>query len=227
MAINSMLIAKEFSVLKKQVLCYSALSLLAIAIIAIPHKTAGLLGSILQCTVMIAFYCHITIKSVISEVKEKNHALWLGLPITPNQVQLTKLLSLWVIFFTLWLPFLGLTLAAILSNPYWSAVGPAFYVFGFSLYLPAFALILTSAFITRSEAITIFVLVCTNLGVTMMLNLIPQADEISQAFAAGNIMEAGLIWPALLIKLSIISVSICAGLMLVTVLQLRRSKVVI
>ena len=71
MAINSMLIAKEFSVLKKQVVCYGALSLLAIAIIAIPHKTAGLLGSILQCTVMIAFYCHITIKSVISEVKEK------------------------------------------------------------------------------------------------------------------------------------------------------------
>lgn len=224
MAINCMLITKEFSVLKKQILCYTALSVIAIAIMALPSRSAALFGSILQCTVMISFYCHITMKSVISEVKDKHHALWLGLPITSSRLQLTKLLSLWIVFFALWLPSLVLTFLVILSNPNWPAVAIAFYVFGFSLYLPAFALILTAAFTTRSEGVTIFILVTTNLAVTILLNLIPKADAISQAFAAGTIAQSGLIWPPLLLKLAGAAITTCITLMLLAAFKLSRKQ---
>lgn len=224
MAINSMLIAKEFSVLKKPLLCYGALSILAIAIMSLPSKTAGHIGTILQITVMIAFYCHTAIKSVIGEAKDKCATLWLGLPTTPRKIQLTKLLSLWLIFFSIWLPSLLLTLTIIGNNPYWPAVAIAFYIFGFSLYLPAFALMLTAAFTTRSEGITIFVLVCSNLAVTVMFNLIPNSEVMQQAYAAGMIQEAGYIWPPLLLQLTGTAVCMCLALVIITLASLFRQQ---
>ena len=122
MSINRMLITKEFSVLKRPILLYAVLSLVAVAIIALPFKTAALLGSILQCTVMIVFYCHITTRSIIRDSKDKCHILWFGFPVSIRRVQLTKLLSLWLIFFTILLPTLALTLIVIAGNSNWPAV---------------------------------------------------------------------------------------------------------
>lgn len=75
-------------------------------------------------------------------------------------------------------------------------MAPAFHTLGFFTYLPAFALVLSAATVSRSEGSTILGFTLANMLVVLVLNFAPQTDFMQSAYSQGSIAEAGIVWPA-------------------------------
>lgn len=195
MSIHLLLIKNEFSLFKKQIIAYALLTLIALAIMALPSKSAAHLGSILLITGFVAFYCHLITSAIIKERKNKNHLLLITLPVRLKSLVYNKITSVLLIFFSLWIPLYASVMIVISMNDAWPAISLAFYSIGFVLFLPASAVILATAAITFSEGLTILAFVISNVCVSIILNYLPNTGFMQAAFEKGSIAEAGILWP--------------------------------
>lgn len=189
------LVQADFSRLKPHLFAYGFLSMGTTAMMAMPWETVVQVAAVLTIFVMVGFYCHLVMKAVILERKEKNHLFLMTLPVSVRQLTVAKITSVALMFSVVWTP--SFVLVSILGNlnPHWSSAAPAFYTLAFTAYLPAFALILSVAVLTLSEGATILAFTFANMLVALLLNLVPQSDAMQEAFSRGTIDEVGMAWP--------------------------------
>lgn len=218
MGITWELIKKDFVLLHRQLWCYGLLMLCALAIMCIPNQAVTHFGTIVLIFAMVAFYCHLVMKAVVIEHKEKIHLFLITLPVSARQLMFTKVTATTLAFACIWAPALGLMWALSLFNPHWPAAAPAFHTLGFFTYLPAFALVLAAAATTRTEGLTILAFTLANMVVVLVLNFVPQTDFMQAAFSQGSIAKSGIIWPAqishwVLIEIAVflILLTVCYG----------------
>lgn len=218
MSIKIELIKKDFSLLKRQLLSYSALALIAIVIMFVPHQSVSVLGTIALIFVMVSFYCHIVMKAVVIERKEKNHLFLANLPVSARTLALTKVTTVVLIFLCLWAAAFALVFCLSINIAYLPGAAPANYALYFMCFPPAFALLLAAAVGFYSEGVATLAMVASNMLIVVLLNYIPNSPFMSAAFSAGSIAEVGLLWPTpintiLLLQLSFFAILIafCYG----------------
>ena len=215
-----MLIYKEFSFLRFNAFLYSLAGLCAIAVNLIPGQPASFISSILIITVFMVFYCHIAIKSVITENKEKNDLFLMTLPVSPRQLFFSKMLVNGMFFLAVWLLFVGAISLVIVMNDRIPSMVLSLYLLIFILLIPAYSIILSVGMITVSEGWAILALVGCNVVSTVAINMMSNSSGVSEAFELGTFAEIGFIFPswAMTFSLSmctitilIISISVVVG----------------
>lgn len=224
MSIRWELIRKDFAQLKRQLVSYGLLAVVAAAIMSVPHKAVAHFGTIAMVFVMIAFYCHLVMKTVIVERKAQNHLFLMTLPLSARQLMVTKVTAAVLMFCSVWIPATALVLLLSLVNDNWSGVAPAFHAVGFFSYLPAFALILLAATATCSEGITVLGFTLSNMLVVLVLNFVPQSGFMQEAFSQGSLAEVGLIWPSQINTIILAELAVFSILMVLCYFAAYRKK---
>jgi ABC-2 type transport system permease protein len=217
-----LLTKKDCELFKRQTLAYSSFGLVSIGVMSLPKMYY--VGSVLLFTSIIAFYCHLVFTTTIGERKEKNHLFLMTLPVSPSDLSLIKIGSLVTLFLLVWGGLFGLTSAFLLHSPFWPGASLAFYSIGFCLYPAAFSCILATAIISRSEGWTIFVLVITNVIVTVVMNYFPTMPFMKDALGAGDLQTIGILWPEPVNQILSIQWVLCGAVLALAVIVAARQK---
>lgn len=190
------LLWKDWRLISLQIVAYSAMGCLFIGINLIPGEAGSFIGSLLVITVFVAFYSHIAIKSVIRELKDKNHLFLMTLPISARLLFFTKMLSNWMAFFAVWCLLLVLVSVVMMPSGHIPSMVLTLYVLIFLLFIPAFSLILGVGLVSGSEGWTILIFVFCNTMVTVSINIISRHPEVQASFSMGTFGELGFVWPS-------------------------------
>lgn len=209
------LMAKEWQVLALYTLYYAGGGLLAISLNFIPGQKVSFASSVLLITVFIAFYCHSAMRATITEQKEKNHLFLMTLPVSARKIFFIKMLVNWALFTGVWLLFMAAIALIILFSDRIPSMALSSYLLIFSVFIPAYCIILGVGMITKSESWTILAFIICNISCTVAINLMSSNAEVQSAFSLGTFSEIGLYWPswAPAIFMSVIGITL-AGLLL-------------
>lgn len=190
------LAAKEWRLLALYTICYAAGGLLAISLNFIPGQKVAFGSSVLLITVFVSFYCHTAMKATITEQKEKNHLFLMTLPVSARQVFFVKVAMNWAIFTGIWLLFVTAVSLLIMFSDRIPSMALSSYLLIFSVFVPAYCIILAVGMITRSESWTILAFIVCNISCTLAINIMSSNSEVQSAFSLGTYGEIGLYWPS-------------------------------
>ena len=216
------LFLKDLSRIRIQWLCYGLLGVASLIIMAIPLPFFGHAGSIFLMTVMIAYYCHIVVKLIVIERKEKNELFFMSLPVELKTLRQAKFFSCLAGFLLIWLPLAIATLLLVSSFQNWPAVSLAFYSMIFASFVPGFLVILSVALCQKSEGWTIFSLVLSNVSVTVATNAFPNTPNMKHGFSLGSVVEAGIVWPDGTSTILYATAALAIGILMLTYFILRK-----
>lgn len=189
------LYCKEFSMLSPHLIGYALIGLLSISLNLIPGETVSFASSILMITAFMVFYCHIAMKSIVAEKKDKNDLFLMTLPVSARQLYFIKLSFASLVFILMWLVYVGAVVLITVTSQHMPSVLLSLYFLVFSVVIPAFFIILTVGVITGSEGWTIIALVFTNVVSTIIFNVITNSADITGAYSEGTFSEIGFLWP--------------------------------
>ena len=194
--VNKTLLAKECRFLKINALLYSMAGLCAISVNFIPGQVASFISSVLVITVFMVFYSHISIKSVITEKKEKNDLFLMTLPVSTQQLFFSKMVVNWAFFLLLWLLFVGVISAVVMTSNRIPSMVLSSYILIFSLLIAGYSVVFSVGMIMVSEGWAIVALVLSNVVTTVVINLMSNNPEITGSFGLGTFSEIGFIFPS-------------------------------
>lgn len=194
--ITKMLMAKEYSFLRGNALLYAIGGICAIAVNLIPGQPASFVSSILIITVFMVFYCHIAMKSVITEKKEKNDLFLMTLPVSARQLFFSKMGVNWSLFVALWLLFIGAISIIVVTSDRIPSMVLSLYLLIFALLIPAYSIILSVGMVMVSEGWAILAVVICNVLSTVAINMMSNSSGVADAFDRGTFGEIGFVFPA-------------------------------
>lgn len=200
------LILKDVSFHKRVVLSYLLATFVLVSATYMGAQNPQIAGVALM-TMMVPYGIHLLVASVIRENHEKTEQFILALPITAETYARAKMVSGFVLFAALWLPFTLVSLAAIywggiLSNGWFS-----FTLVSFVKILALYSMTLAVALVSRSPGWTLMaVLAATPLfGAAIWLfeaiggitdKLASQSIQWTSEISMVLLVEVALIWIA-------------------------------
>jgi ABC-type transport system involved in multi-copper enzyme maturation permease subunit len=137
-------------------------------------------GSVFYLTTVIAYGVVLVMHAVVQERKDKSLVFVLSLPLSPAEYLRAKMLAMLATFVAPW-AFLSLgSILLIAVTPIPDGMIPQFTIVSF-LMLMNFCLVLSAALLTTSEPLVTFIIIVTNVSVSLLFMLFASIPSISEA----------------------------------------------
>ncbi len=217
-AATKAIIFKDFNYIKRLFFVYLGFGLAVLSLNAIANKTSIVVISFFILTIFTAFYCHLAMKTTIFELKDKQWHFLITLPLSSRFLFLSKFLFSWVVFLLMWSVYLAGLALTILPSSHIPSMVFSLYILIFSLYPAAYALILSTGLLMRTEGSVILALVFCNSLSTAIVGLMSNNAEVQNGFPKGTFLEIGWIWPSWAPTLVLVSLAITLTTFIATAL---------
>lgn len=164
----SKLITKDWHLYRGYMLGYTLLGLISAGLMTVPSGTVYYLGVVGLITVLIGSSAHVAINIVVTEKKEYQLSFIMGLPITPMDYTVSKILGGLGIYLVSW----GLTVVGTMLIIYFSHMPngmlPMLIICGLEI-LVATTIVLCAGVLSGSVPVTIITMIILNMFFNLFL----------------------------------------------------------
>ncbi|HBN13804.1 MAG: hypothetical protein CMQ46_06535 [Gammaproteobacteria bacterium] len=215
------LVKKDLSLRIRLVPIVILAGLVSLATIAI-ESVGPIISSVLYITTLVAFSVLIGMYNVTMERDKQVQLFVLSLPVSHRQYTISKTLSSLLLFMIPWIVLTAASLAAIVllaAEP----DGLIVFMLPMQLYFAVnFCIFLAVMLVTSSEKIVISTIILTNMGITLVINLLMRMPSIAQSMSADLI-----VWPADVVLIVLLEIAACVLLPLAAVVTQNKKQDVI
>ncbi len=177
-AIIRRLVLKDWYFVRYPMAAYLAIGIGAAVLMAVPHQTAFMIGSILLLSIVVIVGIHLVFGTVTHERSQQTLPMIMSLPITFRQYSAAKLIANVGGFAIAWGLLLAITLLMILTRENLPVGLIPFAVIVLGELFAAFVITLSVAMITESEAWTVVTMTILNISISIFLNLIGSIEAV-------------------------------------------------
>ena len=189
------LIHKDLQLYRHLVVNYSICGVVAVALMGVGSEALSFFAAVVLFTSLIALGCHVTMRSIIYEKKEKNIRFLMTLPVTPFHVAMCKMVANVLVFLCVASIHLLVLLLLFSLRDHLPAALMAYYFTAYLVILAGFCIFLAVALVVESEGVSIVCMIVNNMFLAMFLIWSPKHKPVQDALASGSIAELGFIWP--------------------------------
>lgn len=155
------LITKDWHLYKEYILGYALLGIIASGLMTVPSGTVYYLGVVGLITVLIGASAHVAINIVVTEKKENQLSFIMGLPISPMDYTISKILGGLGIYLVSWAAIVIATALIIYFSHMPNGMLPIFVILALEI-LVATTIVLCAGVLTGSVPVTIITMIILN-----------------------------------------------------------------
>lgn len=171
------LVNKDWQLFKWYLAGYVLLGLLSIVIMSLPSHTSFYIGMVSIITVLIGGSAHMALTSTVSEVKESQFSFVMGLPISPFDYAVSKLVGGLAIFLVCWGLIVAILVGTILISDLPNGMLPIAIILTLEILL-ATTVLLSVGVLAGSVPVSIITMVGFNLFFNLFMFMVAGLEDI-------------------------------------------------
>ncbi|MDU0354330.1 hypothetical protein RS130_10650 [Paraglaciecola aquimarina] len=171
------LINKDWHLFKWYLMGYVLLGLLSIALMSIPSHTFFYIGMVSIITVLIGASAHMALSTTVTEIKESQYSFIMGLPISPFDYAVSKLIGGLGIFLVCWIAIVSLLIGAIYLTPLPNGMAPIAIILCLEILI-ATTILLAIGVLVGSVPVSILTMVGLNIFFNLFMFMVASMHDI-------------------------------------------------
>lgn len=197
------LISKDWQLYKLYVVGYIALGCIAAILMTIPSYTVFYIGVVWLITVLIGASAHIVLSSTVTEIKESQFSFLIGLPITPIDYTISKLIGGLGIYLVCWLSIVVVLVGLILFSALPNGMLPIGLILSLEILVAA-TILLAMSILSGSLPISIITMVILNVFFNLFMFSVAGSEDIGPFINQQDIVFNTTVWSIIASEVGII-----------------------